>query len=165
MEYNTKALRCLGIDPGLANTGWAVVVKSSRSYRLVADGLIKTDSKASTGDRLLAIYKAISEAVATQHPDQIAIERCFHNKNVSSSMKTGAVIGIVHLRAAQAGIVAVEFTPQQVKASSGLGRSADKKSVSLMMCKVFRRERLNHHVADAAAVAMAGLLQRSRADT
>lgn len=159
MPYKTNSVRCLGIDPGIANTGWAVVVKTARGYRLLADGLIQTDSRQQTGDRLLTLYKSISEVVGTQLPDTIAIERCFHNKNVSSSMKTGAVIGVVQLVAAQIGIEVSEFTPQQVKASSGLGGRADKKSVEKMMCKLFRRERLSPHVADAAATAIAGVRQ------
>lgn len=158
MPYQTNSVRCLGIDPGIANTGWAVVVKTARGYRLLADGLIKTDASLSTGDRLLTIYKAISEVVGTQLPDTIAIERCFHNKNVSSSLTTGAVIGVVQLVGAQIGIDVSEFTPQQVKACSGLGGRACKPRVQKMMCKLFRRERLNPHVADAAATAIAGVL-------
>ena len=161
MEYKTKSVRCLGIDPGIANTGWAVVVKSKNGYRLLADGLIQTDSSMSTGDRLLAIYKSISEVVATHLPDRIAIERCFHNKNISSSLTTGAVIGVVQLVGAQIGIDISEYTPQQVKACSGLGGRADKKSVEKMMCKLFRRERLTPHVADAAATAIAGVLHNA----
>lgn len=159
MKYQTKSQRVLGIDPGIANTGWAVVGKASRGYRLISDGnLIQTDRKASTGERLLTIYKSISEAVATNLPDRIAIERCFHNRNVSSSQSTGGVIGIVHLVGAQCGILVSEFTPQQVKASSGLGGGADKKAVQRMLCKIFKRETLNNHVADAVACAISGLL-------
>lgn len=157
MPYKTNSVRCLGIDPGIANTGWAVVVKTARGYRLVADGLIQTQSKTSTGDRLLTLYKSISDVVATHLPDRIAIERCFHNRNVSSSQSTGGVIGIIHLIAAQFGIDACEVTPQQVKACSGLGGRACKPTVQKMMCKLFRRERLNPHVADAAATAIAGV--------
>ncbi len=92
MRYQTKSQRGLGIDPGIANCGWAVVVKSCRGYRKpLADGLIQTDSKASTGDRLLAISKAVSAVVATHLPDRIAIERCYHNRNVSSRQSTGGL--------------------------------------------------------------------------
>ena len=161
MKYKTNSKLCLGIDPGIAHTGWAVVVRSARGYSLIADGLIQTQSKASTDDRLLAIYKSISEVVATNLPDRIAIERCFHNKNVSSSMTTGAVIGVVQLVGAQIGIEVSEYTPQQVKACSGLGGRADKKSVEKMMCKLLGRKRLNPHVADAAATGIAGLLHNS----
>ena len=136
-------------------------MKTVRGYRLLADGLIQTDRKTSTGDRLLTIYKSISEVVATNLPDRIAIERCFHNKNVSSSMTTGAVIGVVQLVGAQIGIEVSEYTPQQVKACSGLGGRADKKSVEKMMCKLLGRKRLNPHVADAAATAIAGVLHTS----
>jgi len=160
MAYQTKSPRCLGMDPGIANTGWAVVCKSARGYRLIAAGLIKTDSKASTGDRLLTIYNVLSEVVETHAPDILAIERVYHNHNVTSSLSTGAVIGIVQLIAAQLGCCAVqEFTPQQVKAASGLGGRADKKHIQRMMCRLFKRERLNPHTADAIATALAGVLR------
>ncbi|MCG9133856.1 crossover junction endodeoxyribonuclease RuvC [Candidatus Poribacteria bacterium] len=159
MRYKTNALRCLGIDPGIANTGYAVVVRSARGYQLVTDGLIKTQPSEPTPERLLTIYKVLCEIVDCELPDILAIESCYHNKNISSSMKTGGVIGVVQLIAAQYGCEASEFTPQQVKASSGLGGTADKKAVQRMMSKIFRKRTLNHHIADAAACAIAGLLQ------
>ncbi len=161
MNYQTKNKRVLGIDPGIANTGWAVVVKSSRGYRLIGDGLIQTDSKASTGDRLLAIYKVVSEVVATQMPDRLAIERCFHNKNISSSQSTGAVIGVCQLLSAQAGIEVIAFTPQQLKSASVFDGGADKKAVQRMLCKIFQRDRFNAHVTDAVACGISGLLTLS----
>ena len=159
MRYQTKNKRVLGIDPGIANCGWAVVVKSSRGYQLVAEGLIQTDSNSPTGQRLLTIYQTLTDVVLTDSPDTIAIERCFHNRNVSSSQSTGAVIGVVQLVGAQIGISVSEFTPQQVKSSSGLGGRVDKKQVQRMMCRLFKRERLPHHVADAVACAVAGILK------
>lgn len=164
MRYETKSVRCLGIDPGIANCGWSVVGRYASGYRLISDGIIKTDCKRATSDRLLAIYQQLSEVVQHETPNLIAIERCFHNKNVTSSMKTGAVIGIVLLVAAQFGCEVVELTPQQVKAATGLGGNANKKAVQRMMCKIFQREHLNHHVADAAACAIAGLLHGKRID-
>lgn len=163
MQYQTKNKRCLGIDPGIANTGYALVVKSAkRGYRLISEGLVTTDSYIAMGSRLLTIYKELSEAVATESPDVIAVERVYHNKNISSSLKTGAVIGLVHLIGAQASIEVREFTPQEVKAASGLGGSADKKQVQKMMCKMFQRERLNHHTADAVACAISGVLSSGK---
>ena len=161
MRYQTKNKRVLGIDPGIANTGWAVVLKSPGGYLLVSEGLIQTDSKTSTGERLLKLYQSLSEVVATHSPSLISIERCFHNKNISASQSTGAVIGIVHLIAAQLGCCPVqEFTPQQVKAASGLGGRADKTQVQRMTGKIFQREQMNTHIADAVVCALAGLLER-----
>ena len=163
MRYKTKSVRCLGIDPGIANTGWAVVAKSSHGYTLIADGRIQTPASESTGERKpLTIYKAVSEVVECETPDKIAIERCYHNKNISSSQSTGAVIGVVQLVGAQIGIEVSEFTSQQVKACSGMGGGADKKSVQRMMCKIFKRERLNAHIADTVACAVGGVLTPSR---
>ena len=161
MAGKTQAPRCLGVDPGIAHCGWGVVVRSGSGYQLVAADLLRTDRSAAFGDRLLCIYQGLCEVVATHAPDGIAIERVYHNRNVSSSLSTGAVIGIVHLIAAQFGRGRViEFTPQQVKAASGLGGRADKKAVQRMMCRLLGVPRLNPHVSDAAACAIAGSLER-----
>lgn len=158
MRDTQKSIRCLGIDPGIKSTGWGVVVKTTRGYKRVSDGLIATDSNLPTGDRLLTIYQSLCERISTELPEKIGIERCFHNRNVSSSESTSAVIGIVEMAAAQFGIEVVKLTPQAVKSSTGLGGAAGKRAVQKMMCKIFRRESLNHHVADAGACAVAGVL-------
>ncbi len=68
---------------------------------------------------------------------------------------------MVPLVGAQIGREVSELTPQQVKACSVLGGSASKESVQKMMCQLFGRERLNPHVADAAACAVGGLLRKN----
>ena len=91
----------LGIDPGIANTGLAIVEANGTRYSLIAAETIKTKACDDTGKRLSIIHDEIHETLDAWNIDTIAIERVFHNKNITSSLSTGAVIGLVHLIAHQ----------------------------------------------------------------
>ena len=111
-------------------------------------------------ERLLGIYEAVV-TLLNQHPcELVSIERCYHNRNVSSSQSTGAVIGVVMCTAASLGVPVVEVTPQQVKASTGLGCKCDKKAIVKMMSCLLKQKTLNHHIADASTAAIAGCLSK-----
>ena len=87
------------------------------------------------------------------------MERVFHNKNISSSLTTGAVIGLVHLIGHHHGLPIHEFTPQQVKKASGLGATINKDTVKLVASRLFGSPIKSHHEADAALCALAGCLE------
>jgi len=152
--------RCLGVDPGLANTGFAVVSRRQNGYELHAEGVIRTQKRQSEPERLKVIYDRLRDVLEAEAPDRVCIERCFHNRNVSSSMETAGVIGIVKLLAVQFGCSVYVVIPQEVKSASGLGWGASKREVQRMMCKIFGRDSLNNHVADAAAAAIVGVLKQ-----
>ena len=87
--YQRNSKRILGIDPGLANCGWSVVVRNrSGKYVLMDSGCIVTTSSTGESERLLYIYKQITELLHVHVPNCVAIERVFHNRNVSSSLTT-----------------------------------------------------------------------------
>ena len=103
VKYQTESKRILGIDPGLANCGWSVVARNrSGKYVLMDSGCIVTASSTGESERLLYIYKQITELLRVHVPNCVAIERVFHNKNVSSSLTTAQTIGIIELAAAKA---------------------------------------------------------------
>ena len=76
--------------------------------------------------RLSIIHDEINATLDAWNIEAIAIERVFHTHNVTSSLTTGAVIGILQFIAHQRGLPIHQFTPQQVKACSGLGAKIDK---------------------------------------
>lgn len=152
--------RCLGVDPGLANTGFAIVSRRQNGYELHAQGVIRTQKRQPEPERLKAIYDHLRDVLEAEQPDRVCIERCFHNRNVSSSMETAGVIGIVKLLAVQFECSVYVVIPQEVKSASGLGWSAKKSEVQSMMCKIFAIDKLNNHVADAAAAAIVGVLKQ-----
>ena len=147
----------LGVDPGIQNTGFSIISRSTE-YRLLESRLVRSSPKTPQSERLLAIYESAFALLRDFDCDLVAIEKCFHNKNVSSSQSTGAVIGSVMCAAAGKGVRVIEITPQQVKASTGMGGRCDKKMVVKMVSRLLKQKTLNNHVADAAACAIAGCL-------
>ena len=158
MKYKTKGVRCLGVDPGIAHTGYAVVQKTVADYRLVTSDLVRTASSDTLGQRYLKLYQSLCDVIATQTPDLIAVEKVFFGKNVSSAMTTAGVIGIVHFIAAQSSIEVVELTPQAVKSAVGIKGGSSKADVQRMVRCLLRVSKLNNHVADAAAAGVGGCL-------
>ena len=151
----------LGIDPGIANTGLAVVVFEKHDYTLEKTKLVKSTPKHSESIRLLKIYEAVYEILNTKGLDitAVAIEKVFHNKNVSSSITTGKAIGAALTAAAQHDIPVIELTPQQVKNASGLSNKANKDNLIRAASGIFKTEITNHHVADAVLCALCGCLK------
>ena len=162
MEYQTNSRRILGIDPGLANTGWAVVGRNrSGQFVLIDSGCIVTSPREKEGARLLSIYQQLSQLLHVHVPNGgVSIERVFHNQNISSSLSTAAVVGVCQLAAEQMGVATQMFTPQQVKAAVCGHGGVEKAVVKTFVGKLTGVLVKNNHIADAAAAAIAGLLQR-----
>lgn len=150
----------LGVDPGIANTGVAVVQSKGIGYTLITIETVKTKACDDTGKRLSIIHDEINATLDAWNIEAIAIERVFHNHNVTSSLTTGAVIGILQFIAHQRGLPIHQFTPQQVKACSGLGAKIDKDTAKLVASRLFGTEIKSHHEADAALCSLAGILEQ-----
>ena len=141
-------------NPGSIGVVWRSISK----YQLLASELVKSEAKEAKAERLLGIYDAVSRLLDQYECELVAVEKCYHNKNVSSSQSTAAVIGAVMVAAASKGIRVVEVTPQQVKASTGLGGRSDKKTIVKMMSKLLRQSSLNNHISDGAACGIVGTI-------
>ena len=110
--------------------------------------------------RLRKIYDAVDALLAEHTIDGAAIERVFHNKNISSGISTGKVIGAALTAAAQHNIPVIELTPQQVKSASGISTKANKDNLIRAASGIFKTQIKSHHTADASLCALAGILQR-----
>jgi len=160
MTYQTKSRRCLGVDPGLSNTGWAVVSRSRCGKLVIVDcGCIITHKKDTEQKRVHQIYSNVLEILCNHDPNLLAVERVFFNHNPSSCLSTAGVSYICLLAAEQSGVKSMSFTPQQVKSAVGCGGSASKRNVKVFVSKLTRTTITNAHVADATACAIAGLLK------
>lgn len=154
-------MKVIGIDPGIANCACAVVHRDASRYWLLHTETIRTAACLGTGERYKIIYNRVRMLITQWDVDAIAIESVFFNRNISSHNTTAAVVGILQLAAEQAGISCRLVKPQAVKQAVGCAAGADKKSVKKMVSKLLG-EVSTHHSADAAGVAMAGLLEVSR---
>jgi crossover junction endodeoxyribonuclease RuvC len=146
----------LGIDPGLANTGYGVVAR--RGGRLVAldGGVVQTAAAASTEQRLGELHEALSALLLEHEPVAVALEALYFGQNVRTAFAVGQARGVAMLCAGQRGVECFSYTPQQVKgAVCGNGR-APKEQVARMVAALLAlpQEPFSEHASDALAVAI-----------
>lgn len=119
----------LGIDPGLAHTGWGVIAADNNKFRYIAHGVISTGPKENAGARLLQIHRKVKKLVQEYNPVEAGIESLYFAKNITSAIPVAQARGVVLLALAEDGINAEEYAPQEIKQSLvGRGR-ADKKQI------------------------------------
>ena len=146
----------MGIDPGLASTGYGVIEKIEGRLRPLGFGGIKTSPRETLSSRLDKIYREVSEQIERYRPDLLVLEELFFNTNVRSAMVVGQARGGIILAATHAGVLVEEYTPLQVKqALVGHGR-ADKRQVEYMVRTLLRIEGDigSSHASDALALAV-----------
>src|SRR3989339_1913719 len=126
----------IGIDPGSAITGYAVINKGQEKALTVVDfGCIITDKFATTGERLKQIHKEITKLIEKYKPNVMAVESVFFFKNLKTIMPVSQTKGVILLAAEEKKVFVYEFTPLQMKmAIAGYGR-AEKKQVQEMIKK------------------------------
>ncbi len=87
--------RVIGIDPGLAHTGFGVIDAIGNNIRLVSYGVIETPSIEEHGTRLLEIYNRLVAVLFEFKPEQAAMEELYFARNVSSAMSVSEAKGVV----------------------------------------------------------------------
>lgn len=146
----------LGIDPGLAHTGWGIVETRGALCRARAYGCVTTHASEPIDQRLGKIFSEICRAIDTYHPTQLAIEKIFFGENTRSALATAQARGAAIVACSQAGLEVGEYTPMQIKqAVVGTG-AADKHQVIYMVRTVLALDHDPHpdHAADALAAAV-----------
>ena len=146
----------LGIDPGLAHTGWGIVETRGALCRARAYGCVTTKASEPIDQRLGKIFNEITRAIEIYHPTQLAIEKIFFGENTRSALATAQARGAAIVACSQAGLEVGEYTPMQIKqAVVGTG-AADKHQVIYMVRTVLALDHDPHpdHAADALAAAV-----------
>ena len=129
-------MRVLGLDPGYATTGVAVIERDRATFRHLMSGAITTPAGRPQSARLAILWAELNTLIATHRPEVVAIERLFFNSNVKTAMAVGQASGVVMAAAAQAGLEVHEYTPPEVKQSVvGVG-SASKHQVQAMVAAI-----------------------------
>lgn len=148
----------LGLDPGLARLGWAIVEVDKSAGRLVAAGCSTTAAGQPVAKRLDQQFRFIEKLISVHRPTRVALEQVFFTTNVSTAIVTGQVRGVALLAAARAGLPIVEFTPTAIKqAVTGDGR-ADKRQIQQMVKLLLHLSSVprNDDTTDAIAIALCG---------
>jgi crossover junction endodeoxyribonuclease RuvC len=146
----------LGIDPGLANTGYGVVTRRGGRLAALDGGVLETPPGMRPEARLARLHDGISDLLAEHRPDAVALEALYFGRNANSAFAVGQARGVVLLAAGRAGVRCADYTPQQVKgAVCGTGR-APKEQVARMVQALLSLPEVPtpDHASDALAVAI-----------
>jgi len=149
----------IGIDPGTAIVGYAVVASQGGNLRLIACDVITTPARTPLSDRLQLIYRELSEIIGAYQPREAAMEELFFANNAKTAMSVGQARGVAMLALANGGLPIAEYTPKQVKqAVTGYG-GAKKDQVGEMVRILLNLASVPRpdDAADAAAVAICHL--------
>ena len=153
-QYNNTTI--LGIDPGLASTGWGAIKKEKNNISLITHGCITTSLNDNFPSRLKKIHDSLKKIIQKHKPNIIAIEQLFFAKNVKTALKISEVRGVIQLTVVLLKTPVQEFTPLQIKqALTGYGR-ADKNQIGQMVKQELHLSEIPKpdHCADALATAI-----------
>ena len=147
-------MKILGIDPGLRNTGWGVILIETDKVKYVNDGVISTKNNLNDGERLYIFFKKLEDIIVKFKPNIIGIEKTFVGEGNISSLKLGMARGVCLLVAAKTNISIRELAPKLVKKSvTGTG-NADKQQVNSMIKILLGKKPVNDDSSDALAIAI-----------
>ena len=150
----------LGIDPGVARCGLAVVARRARTSSLIWSSTVSTPADMPESERLGAVAASTRAAIAAHRPAAVAIERIAWSRNQVSALHVARATGVVMLVAAEAELPVEEYAPNEVKqAVTGAG-NADKRQVQAALTRLhgLRDVPRQPDAADAVAVAITHLL-------
>jgi len=150
-------MRVIGIDPGLATTGYGIIAEEDdSSIRCIEFGVIRTPAELSEGERLSILYKKIKELIYKYLPSQGAIEKIYFQQNVTNALSVGQARGVILLAMAESNLPVGEYSPLEIKqAVTGYGR-AEKPQIQRMVQTLLQLndEPRPDDAADALSVAI-----------
>ena len=153
---NPGCVIVIGVDPGLANTGFGVVRTLGDRMVALDGGVIETPENLCVEQRLGRLHESLGELIRWHEPKAMALEELFFGKNVSSAVTVGQARGAAMLAAARHAVACFDYTPQAVKKAVCGSGSADKDQVQRMVASLLglAEPPTPDHAADALAVAI-----------
>jgi crossover junction endodeoxyribonuclease RuvC len=154
----------LGIDPGLASTGFGAIRCGTASLSLLKCGSIRTSPRDHVSHRLFQIHTDLKQLMQELEPELVAVENIFSLvRYPKAGMMLGGVMAIIYLSAFQNRVPVFEIAPREVKnALAGYGgatklqmREVTRKALSMDAIRSF-------HAADALAVALTAFYRNPR---
>ncbi len=146
----------LGIDPGIADTGFGLIRVDGINLEFIECGVIKTSSKLKLADRLLILYNDLKSLADKHKPDLVVIEELYFNKNSKTALIVGQARGVILLVFKQKNIPLLGLTPPQVKQAVCAYGQAPKAQVQKMVQKILKLKKIPQpdDAADALATAI-----------
>ena len=154
-ERRTSRL-IIGVDPGLASTGWGVLEYTKGRLRYIAHGCIETHAEEARGARLVSIYKSFRKILKLYKPGEAAIENLYFGRNISSAMSVAEARGVLLMTLTGEGIPVTELTPNAIKKAVVGVTSADKNQIQEMVRFLLGLKEIPRpdHAADALGAAI-----------
>lgn len=146
----------LGIDPGLAHTGWGIVRQQGSKLGCIAYGCVTTSPDEELSMRLLKINQQIGAVVERFCPTCVGIETVWFGQNITAAFATGQARGAALVACAEAGLKVGEYTPNQIKMAVVGEGHAEKEQIQYMVKQILGLDEPPHpdHAADALAAAI-----------
>jgi crossover junction endodeoxyribonuclease RuvC len=146
----------LGIDPGLASTGYGLVERRGSCLLPVDWGVIETSAGDPTECRLAVLHERVCELLDRHQGDQVALESLYFGRNVKTAFDVGQARGVCLVAAGQCELPCTSYTPQQIKAAVCGHGGAGKQQVARMVKGLLglAQAPASDHAADALAVAI-----------
>jgi len=129
-------MRILGIDPGTATLGWAIIEKKNSQVSLVAYDAMYTKPNDSEEQRLLTLYTEFSKLIHTYSPHAVSIEQLYFATNAKTAIAVAQARGVILLASAQNNIPVVSYSPLHIKKTITGDGKADKRQVQSMLTKL-----------------------------
>ncbi|HCU70740.1 MAG TPA: crossover junction endodeoxyribonuclease RuvC [Candidatus Moranbacteria bacterium] len=162
LTTQVSGVRVLGIDPGTATVGWAIIEEINGVLCPIAFGHISTEKDKSEENRLCEISCDIQNIIEKYKPQEAAVEQLFFFKNKKTIISIGQSRGAILLTLEQKNVSISSYTPLQVKQSvTGYGK-AEKRQIQLMVKSILKLKSIPKpdDVADAIAVAICHINSR-----
>ena len=150
-----KAVRILGIDPGLRRTGWGVIEAAGNTLSFVACGSVVSDERLDVARRLNTLYGGLVAVVEIYRPNEAAVEDTYVNADPRSALRLGQARGVALFVPSQAGLPVSEYAPSVVKKSVVGNGHGEKGQVRMMIRALLPKAKPeSEDAADALAVAI-----------
>jgi len=149
----------LGIDPGLADTGWGVLEDRNGSISYIDHGIIKTKADCPRAQRLFFILQCVRSIIDKYNPAEAAVETLYFGRNVSSAIPVAEARGVISAALAEKGVPMRELTPNAIKMGVVGFSGADKKQVQEMVKAILGLDKIPKpdHAADALGAAICAI--------
>ena len=154
--------KVIGVDPGLANTGFGIVCGSSVRIKDYDFGTIRTSKTETLPNRLHHIFSELCSVLNSVKPDLMVIEDVFSLKQYpKSGIALGKVCGAILLAGAQCGVSALEVPAKEAKQILTGNGDASKGQMERAVSHFLNRQTAikPSHASDALGLALVGLFR------
>lgn len=148
----------IGIDPGIADTGYGLIKLKKGQLELLTFGSIKTPAHSPLSQRILTLHQELTKLISAYRPEVAVVEQLFFCNNAKTAFVVGQARGAILLTLAQFNLKILELTPLQVKQGlTGYGQ-AEKKQIQQMVKILLNLKEVPRpdDAADALAMAICG---------